>query len=247
LNMSTAALIFETAALSHQISLQVRALKMMIAAKKLIQQQQSRGSMSLSPRPSIHCASGPSGSATNLANLAESTSPPGNSPRSLTSSSSFMSGTVPSSQLSRTPVFDSNSRMSILEHGHYMPNSTQPGSPNGSVRSRTTSGTRPPSTRRSVSSNGPNTSPFAFSQPVNPLIPEQDDLESNVEPRSSNSTQRPTDPTDDSAAPGSSSKEDAPTKKFMSLKKSKKNSNSDGKDKKPFLEAFSNKLASFAH
>ncbi|CAO3593261.1 unnamed protein product [Absidia cylindrospora] len=40
LNMSTAPLIFETAALSHQTSLQIRALKMMIAAKKMIQQQQ---------------------------------------------------------------------------------------------------------------------------------------------------------------------------------------------------------------
>ncbi|KAI8071605.1 hypothetical protein BC940DRAFT_293270 [Gongronella butleri] len=39
LNMSTAPLIFETAALSHQISLQIRALKLMIAAKKMIQQQ----------------------------------------------------------------------------------------------------------------------------------------------------------------------------------------------------------------
>ncbi|KAI9499634.1 hypothetical protein BDB00DRAFT_732776, partial [Zychaea mexicana] len=42
LNMSTAPLIFETAALSHQTSLQVRALKMMIAAKKMIQQQQQQ-------------------------------------------------------------------------------------------------------------------------------------------------------------------------------------------------------------
>lgn len=40
LNMSTAPLIFETAALSHQTSLQIRALKMMIAAKRMIQQQQ---------------------------------------------------------------------------------------------------------------------------------------------------------------------------------------------------------------
>ncbi|KAI9499059.1 hypothetical protein BDB00DRAFT_754180, partial [Zychaea mexicana] len=40
LNMSTAPLIFETAALSHKTSLQIRALKMMIAAKKMIQQQQ---------------------------------------------------------------------------------------------------------------------------------------------------------------------------------------------------------------
>ncbi|ORX45126.1 galactose oxidase, partial [Hesseltinella vesiculosa] len=39
LNMSTAPLIFETAALSHQISLQIRALKLMIAAKKMIQHQ----------------------------------------------------------------------------------------------------------------------------------------------------------------------------------------------------------------
>ncbi|KAI8091083.1 uncharacterized protein B0P05DRAFT_602271 [Gilbertella persicaria] len=42
LNMSTAPLIFETAALSHQTSLQIRALKMMIAAKKMIQQQQQQ-------------------------------------------------------------------------------------------------------------------------------------------------------------------------------------------------------------
>ncbi|KAG1057239.1 hypothetical protein G6F43_000901 [Rhizopus delemar] len=41
LNMSTAPLIFETAALSHHTSLQIRALKMMIAAKKMIQQQQN--------------------------------------------------------------------------------------------------------------------------------------------------------------------------------------------------------------
>lgn len=44
LNMSTAPLIFETAALSHRTSLQIRALKMMIAAKKMIQQQQMRAS-----------------------------------------------------------------------------------------------------------------------------------------------------------------------------------------------------------
>ncbi|KAI9313728.1 hypothetical protein BX666DRAFT_1972918 [Dichotomocladium elegans] len=42
LNMTTAPLIYETAALSHQTSLQVRALKMMIAAKKLMQQQQQQ-------------------------------------------------------------------------------------------------------------------------------------------------------------------------------------------------------------
>ncbi|KAG0166862.1 hypothetical protein DFQ28_010146 [Apophysomyces sp. BC1034] len=42
LNMSTAPLIFETAALSHQTSLQIRALKMMIAAKRVIQQQQQQ-------------------------------------------------------------------------------------------------------------------------------------------------------------------------------------------------------------
>ncbi|KAI8365372.1 uncharacterized protein BYT42DRAFT_505692 [Radiomyces spectabilis] len=40
LNMSTAPLIFETAALAHQMSLQIRALKLMIAARKMIQQQQ---------------------------------------------------------------------------------------------------------------------------------------------------------------------------------------------------------------
>ncbi|KAI7869333.1 hypothetical protein BDF14DRAFT_1951152 [Spinellus fusiger] len=42
LNMSTAPFIFETAALSHQTSLQIRALKLMIAAKKMMQQQQQQ-------------------------------------------------------------------------------------------------------------------------------------------------------------------------------------------------------------
>ncbi|KAI9275651.1 hypothetical protein BDA99DRAFT_496109 [Phascolomyces articulosus] len=52
LNMSTAPLIFETAALSHQTSLQVRALKMMIAAKKMIQhqQQQHHSTSPMTPR-----------------------------------------------------------------------------------------------------------------------------------------------------------------------------------------------------
>ncbi|CAO3696559.1 unnamed protein product [Rhizopus stolonifer] len=56
LNMSTAPLIFETAALSHQTSLQIRALKMMIAAKKMIQQQQQpRSSHSIvSSSSSLH-------------------------------------------------------------------------------------------------------------------------------------------------------------------------------------------------
>ncbi|KAG1456604.1 hypothetical protein G6F46_003993 [Rhizopus delemar] len=52
LNMTTAPLIFETAALSHQTSLQIRALKMMIAAKKMIQQQQERTRTVSSPMPS---------------------------------------------------------------------------------------------------------------------------------------------------------------------------------------------------
>ncbi|KAF7722028.1 hypothetical protein EC973_003750 [Apophysomyces ossiformis] len=50
LNMSTAPLIFETAALSHQTSLQIRALKMMIAAKRIIQQQRQREQL---PSPPI--------------------------------------------------------------------------------------------------------------------------------------------------------------------------------------------------
>ncbi|CAG8641908.1 12819_t:CDS:1 [Funneliformis mosseae] len=42
LSMSTAALIYETAALSHRTGLQIRALKVMIAAKKMLQQQQQQ-------------------------------------------------------------------------------------------------------------------------------------------------------------------------------------------------------------
>ncbi|KAG1447823.1 hypothetical protein G6F56_009137 [Rhizopus delemar] len=54
LNMTTASLIFETAALSHQTSLQIRALKMMVAAKKMIQQQEQlqRTRTLSSPTPS---------------------------------------------------------------------------------------------------------------------------------------------------------------------------------------------------
>ncbi|KAJ8655635.1 hypothetical protein O0I10_008724 [Lichtheimia ornata] len=53
LNMATAPLIFETAALSHQTSLQVRALKMMIAAKKMIQQQQQQQQQAATPPTTI--------------------------------------------------------------------------------------------------------------------------------------------------------------------------------------------------
>ncbi|KAF8932024.1 hypothetical protein BGZ52_011181 [Haplosporangium bisporale] len=42
LNMSTAAMVYETAALSQQTGLQIRSLKVMIAAKKMLQQQQAQ-------------------------------------------------------------------------------------------------------------------------------------------------------------------------------------------------------------
>ncbi|KAF9898576.1 hypothetical protein BX616_003855 [Lobosporangium transversale] len=42
LNMSTAAMVYETAALSQQTGLQIRSLKVMIAAKKMLQQQQMK-------------------------------------------------------------------------------------------------------------------------------------------------------------------------------------------------------------
>ncbi|KAF9428069.1 hypothetical protein BGZ76_002070 [Entomortierella beljakovae] len=42
LNMSTAAMVYETAALSQQMGLQIRSLKVMIAAKKMLQQQQMK-------------------------------------------------------------------------------------------------------------------------------------------------------------------------------------------------------------
>lgn len=57
LNMTTAPLIFETAALSHQTSLQVRALKMMIAAKRMYQQQQQE---TISPRDGTYSVYGES-------------------------------------------------------------------------------------------------------------------------------------------------------------------------------------------
>jgi Kelch motif/BTB/POZ domain len=237
LNMSTAALIFETAALSHQTSLQIRSLKMMIAAKKLIQQQQqnSRSSVTVSPRPSLHTPP-PSASTISLDSAAQM-----HSPRSVASTSSYMSATATTSPMNR---FDSNSRMSLLDQGHYMTSpGHQPGSPNGSIRSRTASLTRTQSTRRSMSGNSQ--SPYmAFSSPMNSIIPEQDDSDYTNSPRQSTSTHRPNLDLSDEA----SSAKDEPTssgKKFMSLKKSKKSS--DGKEKKPFLEAFSSKLASFAH
>lgn len=240
LNMSTAALIFETAALSHQTSLQIRALKMMIAAKKLIQQQQqqqnSRSSVTVSPRPSIHTPP-PSASTVSL----ESAPQVMNSPRSVASTSSYMSSAATSGPPHR---FDSNSRMSLLDQGHYMSSpGHQPGSPNGSIRSRTASLTRSQSTRRSLSGN--NQSPYmAFSAPMNPIIPEQDDSDYSNPPRRSTSSRRPNlDLTDEASSTNDESTSSG--KKFMSLKKSKKSS--DGKEKKPFLEAFSSKLASFAH
>lgn len=245
LNMSTAALIFETAALSHQTSLQVRALKMMIAAKKLIQQQQQqqhRSSVTVSPRPSLHTPP-PSASIVSIDSY-----PQPQPPRSMSSAGSYMS-TVTPNQFNSPPLFDSNSRMSLLEHGHYMSNSLgHPSSPTGSIRSRTASLTKASAPRRSLSTNGSNpSSPYmSFAAPMNPVIPEQDDMDLTAEPRSSSSAQRQTiDHSDETA----SVKEESSGKKFMSLsKKSKKNStSSDGKEKKPFLEAFSSKLASFAH
>jgi len=53
LTMSTAALIYETAALSRQTGLQIRALKIMIAAKKMIQQQQQQQKDSTSSRGTL--------------------------------------------------------------------------------------------------------------------------------------------------------------------------------------------------
>jgi hypothetical protein len=50
LSMSTAALIYETAALSRQTGLQIRALKVMIAAKKMLQQQQQQRESRVPPQ-----------------------------------------------------------------------------------------------------------------------------------------------------------------------------------------------------
>ncbi|KAI7890226.1 uncharacterized protein EV154DRAFT_544159 [Mucor mucedo] len=84
LNMSTAPLIFETAALSHQTSLQIRALKMMIAAKKMIQQQQN-----LQQQQQQHVIRSRTVSSPNATLGSSIDSPPPISPTASLSSSSF--------------------------------------------------------------------------------------------------------------------------------------------------------------
>jgi hypothetical protein len=108
LNMSTAPLIFETAALSHQTSLQIRALKMMIAAKKMIQQQQmiqaginmdmTPGNTNLTSLPMTTSSSAPTAAA-----VVASTNQPSNAgPNAMSPSTSLPStGDSPSSFMNR--------------------------------------------------------------------------------------------------------------------------------------------------
>lgn len=94
LNMSTAPLIFETAALSHQTSLQVRALKMMIAAKRMIQQQQQQRQEQ--PTPVLTPREGPS------------SEPLYRRPREYSQSPSPSSSSVASSSYYRSPSTSSS-------------------------------------------------------------------------------------------------------------------------------------------
>ncbi|KAG0185061.1 hypothetical protein DFQ28_009993, partial [Apophysomyces sp. BC1034] len=147
LNMTTAPLIFETSALSHQTSLQIRALKMMIAAKKMIQQQQqqqqyrqqSLGSMS----PRQRTPSTPSDPAYSILDV------PQVSPTSSSSSSNYQSMTnaLPSPAVSPSPqqqsfgqhpTFESSTRMSLYDQNHYQ-NSVTTSPTLASYRSRTPS------------------------------------------------------------------------------------------------------------
>ncbi|KAF7726240.1 hypothetical protein EC973_008950 [Apophysomyces ossiformis] len=129
LNMTTAPLIFETSALSHQTSLQIRALKMMIAAKKMIQQQQQQQQQhrqqSLGPTsPRQRTPSTPSDPAYSILDV------PQVSPTSSSSSSNYQSmpSALPSPAISPSPqqqmfgqhsTFESSTRMSLYEQNHY--------------------------------------------------------------------------------------------------------------------------------
>ncbi|KAI7861159.1 hypothetical protein BDC45DRAFT_529751 [Circinella umbellata] len=114
LNMSTAPLIFETAALSHKTSLQIRALKMMIAAKKMIQQQQLRSNTPQHPQRST---SGEPSQASPTSSLSSSTSgfhhpsSPGMSPQRQnfnSNSSHQQSQPHPLFDPRQSPLFDNN-------------------------------------------------------------------------------------------------------------------------------------------
>ncbi|CDH60369.1 galactose oxidase [Lichtheimia corymbifera JMRC:FSU:9682] len=149
LNMSTAPLIFETAALSHQTSLQVRALKMMIAAKKMIQQQQQQQQQQQSVSTPLSSRDG------TFSMYAESTS----------GSSGGGGGGLPASLYSRSPSVSSSA--AYQHHHHQQPPMESPMSamfdtgnnrfPPPSSRNRTPSlpQSPPPPMRSSTAPNTP--------------------------------------------------------------------------------------------
>lgn len=138
LNMSTAPLIFETAALSHQTSLQIRALKMMIAAKKMIQQQQHLQQQQQQQQMiRSRTISSPTSATTPISSSLMDTLPPVSPTASLSSSSynmdqqggsrlSMAGGTTASSVYENSNNYNSNTASPTLQAFRSAPNSRKP-------------------------------------------------------------------------------------------------------------------------
>ncbi|CAO3656841.1 unnamed protein product [Mucor hiemalis] len=138
LNMSTAPLIFETAALSHQTSLQIRALKMMIAAKKMIQQQQHLQQQQQQQQQQqmirSRTISSPTSATTPISSSLMDTLPPV-SPTASLSSSSYnteqgsrlsMAGGTAASVYENSNNYNSNTASPTLQAFRSSPNSRKP-------------------------------------------------------------------------------------------------------------------------
>ncbi|KAG2198460.1 hypothetical protein INT47_004447 [Mucor saturninus] len=198
LNMSTAPLIFETAALSHQTSLQIRALKMMIAAKKMIQQQQN-----LQQQQQQHVIRSRTVSSPNATLGSSIDSPPPISPTASLSSSSFNNSLEQSagstSRLSLAAAaasnYESNSASPTLQS--FRSSSASIRKPSLSVNNRSTYGSSP-SNRASTFSGATMYSPSrsTYSPPTTPHQQRSYPTSDNMTPRRSASPPPPPKPLD---------------------------------------------------
>lgn len=211
LNMSTAPLIFETAALSHQTSLQIRALKMMIAAKKMIQQQQNL-------QQQQHVIRSRTVSSPNATIGSSIDSPPPISPTASLSSSSFNNSLEQSagstSRLSLAAAaasnYESNSASPTLQS--FRSSSASIRKPSISVNNRSTYGSSPSNRASTFSGTMYSPSRSTYSPPATPHQQRSYPTSDNLTTRRSTSPPPPPKPLD------------KPTK--------------EKKKKKAFLEAF---------
>ncbi|KAI9026603.1 hypothetical protein CLU79DRAFT_56199 [Phycomyces nitens] len=234
INMTIAPFIFEAAALSHQTSLQIRALKLMIAAKKMQQQQQQQEMSSTRQRTQ----SIPSDNS--ISSSMDSYGPT----QSLTSHYSISSSQTSlalSQQPSYTSMFESNMRVGAYDQNHHQ--TTHP-SPTLSVfRSRTPSLTPSshffhvprPSTSMSAQGYPSARSNHSFSPPVTP----KPSVTAPATPTNNLDVDKASMMSENSGSTHSSSDK----KKERKDKKKDKKDKKDKKERKPFLGAFGNKLS----